>query len=93
MPMEMDHGLAQTQEVEALQAIYGADFTERPDARIWNCPAFSIKVRPVSLIDEGVNAWVTLSVKVRCMLALRRLFNLTTSHLSYHACTFLLSLP
>lgn len=64
MPMEMDHGLAQTQEVEALQAIYGADFEERPG--IWNCPAFAIKVRPVSLIiDEGVQAWVTLTVKVR----------------------------
>ena len=90
--MEMDHGLAQTQEVEALQAIYGADFTERPDARIWNCPAFSIKVS-LSLIDEGVNAWVTLTVKVRCMLALRRLFSLTTSHLSYYFPTLLLSLP
>ena len=67
MPMEMDHGLAQTQEVEALQAIYGADFKSIPG--VWNCPAFAIKVRPVSLIDEGVNAWCTLTVKVRSMHA------------------------
>lgn len=70
MPMEMDHGLAQTQEVEALQAIYGADFKSVPG--VWNCPAFAIKV--CSLI-ERVNAWVTLTVKVRGMRACSRRYD------------------
>jgi len=53
--------LAQTQEVEALQAIYGDDFTERPG--VWNRPAFAIRVQPVGL-EDGVVAHVTLTVKV-----------------------------
>lgn len=85
MLIEMDHGLAQTQEIEALQAIYGDDFEKRPG--IWNCPAFAIKVRPVCLIDEGVNAWITLTVKVRGMHACCR--RLLASKLSNHLSHFL----
>lgn len=54
--------LAQMQEVEALQAIYGDDFTERPG--VWNRPAFAIHIHPPGL-EEGVTAHVVLTVKVR----------------------------
>ena len=53
--------LQQTQEVEALEAIYGDDFALKPG--VWNRPAFSIRVQPVGL-EEGVVAHVTLTVKV-----------------------------
>lgn len=54
--------LAQQQEIEALEAIYGGDFALKPG--VWNRPAFAIKVQPVGL-EEGVMAHVTLTVKVR----------------------------
>lgn len=53
--------LAQMQEVEALQAIYGDDFTER--AGVWNRRAFAIRIHPPGL-EEGVTAFVVLTVKV-----------------------------
>lgn len=58
----MDPLLQQDQEVEALQAIYGDDFQPRPG--VWNRPAFAIRIQPVSLVDEGIKAHVTLTVKV-----------------------------
>ena len=60
----MDPLLQQDQEVEALQAIYGDDFSERPDKAIWNRPAFAIRIQPVGLADEGIKAHATLTVKV-----------------------------
>jgi hypothetical protein len=41
-------------EIEALKAIYGSDFEERPN--VWNNISFSLKIRPISF--EGKDIYV-----------------------------------
>jgi hypothetical protein len=41
-------------EIEALKAIYGSDFEERPN--VWNNVSFSLKIRPISF--EGKDIYV-----------------------------------